>query len=124
MANLESIRIIVALAARYDLELDQMDVTGAYLNGKLEEEIYLAPPEEVGVRPRHCWRNEPLLLLSFGESAGGRSWRRRPALGLVPRKLLPHAQTGPRAAGHEKVRTLAARWNGGDHRRPPVMDPR
>ena len=42
VANLESVRIIVALAARYNLELEQMDVTSTYLNGKLNKEIYLS----------------------------------------------------------------------------------
>jgi hypothetical protein len=45
VANLESIRIILALAAKYDLELDQMDVSTAYLNGELEEVLYLSPPK-------------------------------------------------------------------------------
>jgi Reverse transcriptase (RNA-dependent DNA polymerase) len=56
VANLESIRIIISLAAKYDLELDQMDVATAYLNGKLEEEIYLQPPDGVPITPRCCWR--------------------------------------------------------------------
>ena len=37
VANLELVHIIVALAARYDLELEQMDVTSAYLNRKLNK---------------------------------------------------------------------------------------
>jgi hypothetical protein len=44
VANLESIWIIVALAAKYDLELNQMDITTAYLNGELEEELYMFLP--------------------------------------------------------------------------------
>ena len=45
VSDLESIWIICALAAKYDLELDQMDVATAYLNGKLGEEIYLSPTQ-------------------------------------------------------------------------------
>ena len=45
VANLESICIIFALATKYDLELNQMDVSTTYLNGELEEELYILPPE-------------------------------------------------------------------------------
>ena len=37
-----SFRIIMALMAHYDLELHQMDVKTAFLNGDLYENIYMA----------------------------------------------------------------------------------
>ena len=55
VANLESIRIIIALAAKYNLELDQMDVSAAYLNGELDKELYMMPPTGVQIKPGHCW---------------------------------------------------------------------
>ena len=33
-----------------------MDVSIAYLNGELEEELYLQPPEGVLIQPGYCWR--------------------------------------------------------------------
>ena len=44
IAKLSSLCTILALAAELDLEVHQMDVKSAYLNGKLEEEVYMEPP--------------------------------------------------------------------------------
>jgi hypothetical protein len=38
----DSFRIIMALVAHYDLELHQMDVKTAFLNGDLDETVYMA----------------------------------------------------------------------------------
>ena len=40
----DSFRIIMALVAHYDLELHQMDVKNAFLNGDLEEDVYMDQP--------------------------------------------------------------------------------
>ena len=37
--------MLIAIAAVYRLEIHQMDIKTAFLNGDLEEEIYLEPPE-------------------------------------------------------------------------------
>ncbi|KAM5574982.1 hypothetical protein ABKV19_014096 [Rosa sericea] len=41
----DAFRVIMALVAHYDLELHQMDVKTAFLNGDLYEEIYMLQPE-------------------------------------------------------------------------------
>jgi hypothetical protein len=41
----DSLRIIMALVAHYDLELHQMDVKTAFLNGDLEKNVYMAQPK-------------------------------------------------------------------------------
>ena len=38
---LKSVRIMLAIAAFYDYEIWQMDVKTAFLNGFLEEELYM-----------------------------------------------------------------------------------
>ena len=44
MARLESIRILLALAASKGFKLFQMDVKSAFLNGFIEEEVYVKQP--------------------------------------------------------------------------------
>ena len=41
----DSLRIVMALMAHFDLELHQMDVKIAFLNGDLEEEVYMDQPQ-------------------------------------------------------------------------------
>ena len=42
--RLESFRNLIAMAALLNLEMGQMDITSAYLNGDLQEEIYMRQP--------------------------------------------------------------------------------
>ena len=41
----ESLRTVIALAVQNGLKLHQMDVTTAFLNGELEEEVFMHQPE-------------------------------------------------------------------------------
>ena len=41
IAMLKSIRILLSIGTHYDYEIWQMDVKNAFLNGNLEEEIYM-----------------------------------------------------------------------------------
>ena len=45
VSMLKSVRIMLAIAAFYDYEIWQMDVKTAFLNGFLEEELYMMQPE-------------------------------------------------------------------------------
>ncbi|KAL6331379.1 hypothetical protein AAG906_011316 [Vitis piasezkii] len=45
VSSKDSFRIIMALVAHYDLELHQMDVKTAFLNGNIDETIYMMQPE-------------------------------------------------------------------------------
>ena len=46
IAMLKSIRILLSIATHYDYEIWQMDVKTAFLNGNLNEEIYMMQPED------------------------------------------------------------------------------
>ena len=46
MAMIKSIRILLSIAAHMDYEIWQMDVKIAFLNGCLEETIYMVQPKE------------------------------------------------------------------------------
>jgi len=45
VAKFTSIRCILALAALEDMEIHQMDMKTAFLNGELEKEIYMEQPQ-------------------------------------------------------------------------------
>jgi hypothetical protein len=45
VAMLKSIRILLAIAAYFDYEIWQMDVKTAFLNGNIEDELYMVQPE-------------------------------------------------------------------------------
>ena len=45
ISSKDSFRIIMALVTHYNLELHQMDVKTAFLNGNIDETIYMVQPE-------------------------------------------------------------------------------
>ena len=45
VARLESIRILLAIAIHLNFKLYQMDVKSAFLNGMLQEEVYIEQPK-------------------------------------------------------------------------------
>ena len=62
-------RILLALAAVNDWEIEQIDFVGAFLNGDLKEDIYMEIPEEF----RNLVANNPRfskLIAKYGYLAG------------------------------------------------------
>ena len=45
-----SIRVLLAMVALFDLELEQLDVKTAFLHGELDEQIYMQQPEGFAVQ--------------------------------------------------------------------------
>jgi hypothetical protein len=45
VAKMNTIRLMIALATKYNWKLHQLDVKSTFLNGELKEEVYLVQPE-------------------------------------------------------------------------------
>ena len=73
---LRSIRIILAIAAFHDYEIWQMDVKTAFLNGFLEEELYMVQPEGF-IDPAHPKKVCKLKRSIYGLKQASRSWNHR-----------------------------------------------
>ena len=44
MSTKDSFRVIMVIVAHFDLELHQMDVKTTFLNGDLDEKVYMEQP--------------------------------------------------------------------------------
>jgi hypothetical protein len=76
VAKMTSIRYLLAIAARNDWPIHQIDIKSAYLYGKLndDEEIYINPPPGIdvpGVKPGQVLR---LRLALYGLKQAGHRW--------------------------------------------------
>ena len=72
VAMLKSIRIILAIAAYYDYEIWQMDVKTAFLNGHLQEEVYMIQLEGfVSKDPNKVCKLQKSI---YGLKQASRSW--------------------------------------------------
>ena len=70
---LKSIRILLSIAAQYDYQIWQMDVKTTFLNGNLEEEIYMVQPKGfIAKNQEHmvCKLKDPF----YGLKEASRSW--------------------------------------------------
>ena len=73
VARLNSLRLLLSLAATYDWEIHQIDIKSAYLNGNLEEEIYMEQPkgfEVPGQEEKVCRLRKAI----YGLKQAGRQW--------------------------------------------------
>jgi hypothetical protein len=69
VADSRSFRLVFCLANNYHMELAQADVSSAYLNGHLEETIFMMAPEG---SDDICWRLKRPL---YGLKQAGHNWR-------------------------------------------------
>ncbi|GJU98144.1 putative reverse transcriptase domain-containing protein [Tanacetum coccineum] len=76
VADIRAIRILIAIAAYYDYEIWQMDVKTAFLNGRLDEDIYMEQPEGY-VNPKYPKRVCKLQRSIYGLKQASRQWNKR-----------------------------------------------
>ncbi|GJU86482.1 retrotransposon protein, putative, ty1-copia subclass [Tanacetum coccineum] len=76
VADIRAIRILIAITAFYDYEIWQMDVKTAFLNGYLDEDIYMVQPEGF-VDPKHPKKVCKLQRSIYGLKQALRSWNKR-----------------------------------------------
>ena len=76
VARLDSVRLLLALATLRDWEIHQIDVKSAFLNGDLDEEIYMRQPEGFqvpGQENKVCRLRKAL----YGLKQASRQWHRK-----------------------------------------------
>ncbi|GJT32828.1 putative retrotransposon protein [Tanacetum coccineum] len=76
VADIRAIRILIAIAAFYDYEIWQMDVKTAFLNGYLNEEVYMEKPEGF-VNKKFPNRVCKLKRSIYGLKQASRQWNKR-----------------------------------------------
>ena len=82
VARFGSIRTLLAIAAKRKMYVHQMDVHTAFLNGKLEEDIYMSQPEGFEVRGKEdlvCHLHSSL----YGLKQSPRCWNKELSCHLV-----------------------------------------
>ncbi|GKD33994.1 retrotransposon protein, putative, ty1-copia subclass [Tanacetum coccineum] len=76
VADIRVIRILISIATYYDYEIWQIDVKTAFLNGYLDEDIYMVQPEGF-VDPNHPRKVCKLQRSIYGLKQASRSWNKR-----------------------------------------------
>ena len=76
VARLEAIRLLLSFACIMDFRLFQMDVKSVFLNGYIEEEVYVDQPPGFVVyeHPNHVYKLKKAL---YGLKQAPRSWYER-----------------------------------------------
>jgi len=73
VAKLNTVRVLLSLAANLDWPLRQFDVKNAFLNGELEEEVYMEAPPGFGKNGNICKLKKSL----YGLKQSQRTWFER-----------------------------------------------
>nr|GEY83007.1 zinc finger, CCHC-type [Tanacetum cinerariifolium] len=76
VARISTIRLLLALAGIHDLVIHQMDVKTAFLNGDLDEEIYMKQPEGF-VMPGHESKVCKLKKSLYGLKQAPKQWHQK-----------------------------------------------
>ena len=74
MAKFNSIRVLLSIGAILNLEIQQMDVKSAFLNGRLDEDVYMDVPEGLDAGADKVCR---LVRSLYGLKQSSRMWYQR-----------------------------------------------
>lgn len=104
VSSSSTIRAMLSHAAAEDLEIRQLDVKTAFLNGNLDEEIWIAPPEGLGNIPagQACFLNRAL----YGLKQSPKIWYDRLAADLEAVGFNPVAADRGLFVRHGKFETV------------------
>ena len=72
VAILNTVRVLLSIAVNLDWQLHQVDVKNAFLNGNLEEKVYMEPP--VGFEEKFGSQVCRLSLSLYGLKQSPRAW--------------------------------------------------
>ena len=89
VVRFSSLRAILAIAAAKDYEIHQMDVKTAFLNGDLDEDIYMQQPDgyrAAGEQATCVWKLNKSL---YGLKQAGRAWNKKMDAALVEMYFRP-----------------------------------
>ncbi|GJW72894.1 retrotransposon protein, putative, ty1-copia subclass [Tanacetum coccineum] len=86
IADIRAIRILISITAYYDYEIWQMDVKTAFLNGYLDEDIYMVQPEGLLILiipEKYVSFKDPFMVLSKHQEAGIKDLMRKSKVGSI-----------------------------------------
>jgi len=66
-----TLRIVLALACMYGWMILSMDISTAFLNADIDEDVFMTPGKGFGHKPGHVWK---LLKGLYGTCQAGRAW--------------------------------------------------
>ena len=99
VAKMTSIRLLFSIAAQHKMKISHFDFETAFLNGWLEEELYMRLPQEAAALIQLSipdYQTEPVRLLKslYGLKQAGRCWNREldkhlHSIGFSPLKADP-----------------------------------
>jgi hypothetical protein len=96
VARLGSIRLFMAIAVELGLQVHQLDFTSAYLNGEIEEEVFMEVPSDfydiLNERESRKFRGNKVCLIRkalYGLKQSGRQWYKKLDEKLKQQKLKP-----------------------------------
>lgn len=76
VVRFSTIRVIIAIAIEYELLLHHLDVTSAYLNGELEDTVYMSQPEGF-IDKKNPNKVCKFLKSLYGLKQAGREWNKK-----------------------------------------------